>query len=301
MQITKLDDAIKEASKRPKKRIVVAYGQDEHSIEAVSRAVDLGIVEATLVADETKIGQVCQKLNIDKSKFKIVDVKQEVPAGEKAVELIRSGKGEIVMKGVISSDNYLRAILNKQKGLLPPKGVLSHIGVVEAAAYHKLILFSDGAVIPEPDFLQKVKIANYLVSFAQDLGVELPKLAVIAHTEKADPKREVCIQGALLSKMADRGQIKNCIIDGPLALDVAIDSESALIKGVKSEVAGDADCLLFPEIVSANVFYKTTTKLAKAQLAGVVVGTMVPSVLASRGDSTQTKLQSIALASLMKS
>lgn len=300
MKITKLDHAIEAAKGGEKKRIVVAYGQDAHSIEAVSRAVDLGIVEATLVADEQKIKSVCEKLKIDVAKFRIVDVPEEIPAGQKTVALIRAGEGEIIMKGVISSDNYLRAILNKQSGLLPPKGVLSHIGVVEADAYHKLILFSDGAVIPEPDFAQKVKIANYLVSFAQDLGIKEPKLAVIAHTEKADPKREVCNQAALLSKMADRGQIKGCIIDGPLALDVAIDKESAEIKGVKSVVAGDADCLLFPEIVSANVFYKTVTKLAKAQLAGVVVGTMVPSVLASRGDSTKTKLQSIALASLMR-
>ncbi len=298
--ITSLSMALEEAAKSAsKKRLVVAFGQDSHSIEATSKAIAMGIVEVTLVGDKNKILQVCQEQKIDPKIYTIVDEPEEIAAGKRAVALIKEGKGNIIMKGLISSDNYLRAILNKEKGLLPPKSVLSHIGIAQIPAYHKLLMFSDGAVIPAPTFEQKVAIANYLAQFARALGIKRPKIAPIAAIEKMQHKIPSCVEAAMLSKMADRGQIKNCIIDGPMALDVAIDKESAEIKGVKSEVAGDADCLLFNAIEAGNVFYKTVCKFAKADFAAVVMGTSVPCVLASRGDSTQTKLHSIALATFL--
>ncbi len=298
--ITSLAMALEEAAKSSsKKRLVVAFGQDSHSIQATSKAIEMGIVEVTLVGDKNKILEVCQQNKIDPKIYTIVNETEEIAAGQRAVALIKEGKGDIIMKGLISSDNYLRAILNKEKGLLPPKAVLSHIGVAEIPAYHKLLMFSDGAVIPAPTFQQKVAIAGYLAKFARALGIERPKIAPITAIEKMQHKIPSCVEAAMLSKMADRGQIKNCIIDGPLALDVAIDKESAEIKGVKSEVAGDADCLLFNAIEAGNVFYKTICKFTKAGFAAVVMGTSVPCVLASRGDSTQTKLYSIALATFL--
>ena len=298
--ITSLDMALEEASKATtKKRLIVAFGQDSHSIEATSKAIALGIVDVTLVGDKSKILEVCQKEKIDPAIFTIVDEPEEIPAGQKAVSLIKEGEGDIIMKGLISSDNYLRCLLNKEKGLLPPKSVLSHIGIVDNPSYHKLLMFSDGAVVPAPTFEQKVAIANYLAKFARSLGIQRPKIAPITAIEKMQHKIPSCVEAAMLSKMADRGQIKNCIIDGPLALDVAVSKECAEIKGVKSGVAGDADCLLFNAIEAGNVFYKTISRFTESKFAAVVMGTSVPCILASRGDSTQTKLYSIALATFL--
>jgi phosphate butyryltransferase len=201
------------------------------------------------------------------------------------------------MKGLCSTDKFLRAILNKETGLLPPKGVLSHVGVIENPNYHKLIFISDMAVIPLPEFRQKVKLAGYLVSTAKSFGIAKPKIAFIAASEQMLDSMPACIEGAMLAKMCDRGQIKGCIGDGPLALDVAIDQESVEIKKLVSPVAGDADCLLFPNIESANVFWKTNSKLAVGvRQAGFLVGVKAPCILASRADSVDVKLNSIASA-----
>ncbi len=203
------------------------------------------------------------------------------------------------MKGLIGTDKYMRAILDKEKGLLPPGGVLTHITVFETDQYHKLLVAGDVAVIPKPDLKQKIIIAKYLVKTAQVLGVDNPKLAIISANEKVNPKIESCVDASIISKMFDRKQFKSGIADGPLALDVAIDQESAKIKNIDSPVAGDADCLLFPNIECGNVFYKTMTKFVKAELGAVVVGANAPAILPSRGDNEISKLYSIAIASLL--
>ena len=221
----------------------------------------------------------------------------QLKAVAEAVRMVHDGEGDVLMKGLCSTDKFLRAILNKETGLLPPKGVLSHVGVIENPNYHKLVFISDMAVIPLPDFRQKVKLAGYLVSTAKSFGIAKPKIAFIAASEQMLDSMPACIEGAMLAKMCDRGQIKGCIGDGPLALDVAIDQESVEIKKLVSPVAGDADCLLFPNIESANVFWKTNSKLAVGvRQAGFLVGVKVPCILASRADSVDVKLNSIASA-----
>ena len=278
------------------KRMVAAWGVDSHTIEAASLASDMGFVKVTLVGDTDMIAKVCEDCKIDIAKFTIVDEKDELKAVAKAVQMVHDGEGDVLMKGLCSTDKFLRAILNKEVGLLPPKGVLSHVGVIETPHYHKLMFISDMAVIPLPDFRQKVKLANYLVSTARSFGIATPKIAFIAASEQMLDSMPACIEGAMLAKMCDRGQIK-AIGDGPLALDVAIDEEAVQIKKLKSPVAGDADCMLFPNIESANVFWKTNSKLAKGvRQAGFLVGTKVPCILASRADSVDVKLNSIASA-----
>ena len=278
-----------------RKRMVAAWAVDSHTIEAASKATDLGFVEVTLVGDADMIGKVCTEFGIDAAKFTIVDIKEELKAVAHAVKMVHDGEGDVLMKGLCSTDKFLRAILNKETGLLPPKGLLSHVGVLESPHYHKLMFMGDMAVIPLPDFRQKVKIAGYLNSVARSFGVEKPKIAFIAASEQMLDSMPACMEAAMLSKMCDRGQIPGCIGDGPLALDVAIDRESAEIKKLKSPVAGDADCLMFPNIESANVFWKTNTKLVEGVgQAGMLVGTKVPCVLASRADSVEVKLNSIA-------
>ncbi|MBR5699862.1 MAG: phosphate butyryltransferase [Bacteroidales bacterium] len=277
------------------KRMVAAWAVDAHTIEACSKAVDLGFVKVTLVGDEALIKKVCEDCKIDPAKFDIRHNPVELKAVAEAVQLVHDGQGDVLMKGLCSTDKFLRAILNKETGLLPPKGVLSHVAVIENPNYPKLIFMSDMAVIPLPDFRQKVKISGYLVEVARSFGIEKPKIAFIAASEQMLDSMPACIEGAMLAKMADRGQIRGCVGDGPLALDVAIDPESVQIKKLVSPVAGDADCLLFPNIESANVFWKTNSKLCtEVRQAGMLVGTTAPCVLASRGDTVDTKLNSIA-------
>ncbi|MDR1846638.1 MAG: phosphate butyryltransferase [Bacteroidales bacterium] len=297
--ITRLDDIINEVKAKGKKRLVAAYANDSHTIGATSMAVDLGVIDATLVGDIETIKQVCQKEGINVEKYRLVQEADEQKAANKAVELINNGEGDILMKGLCTTDKYMRAILNKEKGLMPGgKPVLSHVTVFEVPSYHKLLITSDVAIIPAPDFAQKVAITNYVINTAKVLGIVTPKVALIAATEQMSVGMQACVDGALITAMANRGQIKGALIDGPLAMDVAIDRESAEIKKLKGEVAGDADCLVWPNIEAGNVFYKTATKLAKAELAAMVVGAKVPCVLSSRGDSTKTKMYSIALAAL---
>jgi phosphate butyryltransferase len=300
MAITKLDQIIEAAKKRDKKRLVVAYGQDINTLNAVNEAANYGFVDITLIGDENIIKERCAEANIDAENFNIIHEADEMTAGKKAVAYVNEGNADFIMKGLISTDKYLKCILDKENGLMPKgkKSVLTHVMVVEAPSYHKLMIASDCAFIPEPDINQKIAIANYLISTARKLEIERPKVAVIAFTEKANPKIESCNHAAILSKMADRGQIKNADIDGPLALDVAINMEAVKIKGIKSEVAGQADCLLFPNLDAGNVYYKSMTKLVKAHAAAIVVGARVPAILPSRGDSDKSKLYSIALAAL---
>ncbi|MDO9512922.1 MAG: phosphate acyltransferase [Bacteroidales bacterium] len=299
MPITTLDQMIEVAKTKTKKRLVAAYANDSHTIEAVSNAIDLGIIEGILVGDEATILKVCKEENIDAGKFRIVQEADEQKAAVKAVELIVKGEGDILMKGLVSTDKYMRAILNKEAGLMPPKAILSHVTVAENANYHKLLIVSDVAIIPAPDLSQKIAMTNYLIKTAHALGIEKPKVAILAATEQMMPGMQACVDASIISKMGDRGQIKGAFIDGPLALDVAIDKESAEIKKVGGQVAGDADCILFPNIESGNVFYKFHTKLSGGELGALVFGAKCPCVLSSRGDSAKTKTYSIALAALV--
>ena len=299
MSITKLDQLLEVVKSKPKKRLVAAFANDEHTIEAVYRAIEAGIVEATLVGDEETIKEVCSQHHFDSSKFKIVQQADEQKAGNLAVSLINSGEGDVLMKGLLSTDKYMRAILNKETGLMPSaKAILTHVTVLEVKNYHKLLICSDVAIIPAPDLNQKIAIANFLIQTAKSLQIEQPKVAVIAATEQMLAGMPACVDAAIIAKMADRGQIKGACIDGPLSLDTAIDKESASIKKLSSSVAGDADCLLFPNIESGNVFYKSTTKLANSELGAMVMGAKVPCILTSRGDSAKSKMYSIALAAL---
>jgi phosphotransacetylase len=299
MPITKLEQMFEILKSKPKKRLVAAYAIDAHTIEAVNAAVDLGIIEGILVGTKSEIEKVCKAEGIDVNKFQIVDESDEMKATMKAVSLINEGKADFIMKGLVSTDKYMRAILNKEQGLLPPKAVLSHVTVVEVPTYKKLITVGDVAIIPAPDLSQKIAITNYVIDAAHALGIEKPKVAMIAATEQMSAGMPACVDAAIISKMCDRGQIKNALVDGPLAMDVAIDEESVKIKKLVSTVAGDADCLVFPNIESGNVFFKTCTKLAGGELAALVVGAKCPAVLTSRGDSSKTKTYSIALACMM--
>ncbi len=297
--INHLSELVTAARNLGKKRIAVAYGQDSHTIEAVYDAIKEGLVEATLFGEREKISAVCKELSIDESNFTIVDEKSDVNCVKRAVAAVVAGEADVLMKGLVSTDKYMRGILNKDAGMFPPKGTLSHVTILEMPGYHKLLTISDIAVIPLPDLKQKMKLIGYLAKTVNLLGISTPKIACIAPSEQVLPTVISSYEGAVLSKMADRGQLGRVVVDGPLSLDVAMYKEVAEHKSVKgSSIAGDPDCLLFPNIESANVFFKSATHYGQAELAAMVMGTKVPCVLTSRGDSSTSKLYSIALACL---
>ena len=297
--ITTFEQIFDELRAKPKKRLVAAWAVDDHTINAARLAVEKGIVDATLVGDQNLIQAVCKDEGIDISIFKIVHNEDETKSVAQAVDMINEGKADILMKGLCSTDKYMRGILNKERGLLPPKAVLSHVTLMSVPTYHKMLVVGDIAVIPAPDLSQKIAITNYVAGTARALGIKKPKVAIVTATEQMLPAMQACVDAAIISKMGDREQIKGCIIDGPLALDVSLSKEAVEVKKLVSPVAGDADCLVFPNIESGNIFYKANTQLVPGvRLAAIVAGAKAPCVLSSRADSIDTKLNSIALAAL---
>lgn len=296
--ITRLDDIVAAAVARGKKKMIVAYGQDTHSIGATDMAIKAGLVDVTLVGDPDEIKKSCDAEGVDINQYTIIAESDDVKAVEIAVKAVHNGEYDVLMKGVVPTDKYMRGILNKEWGLLPAGTTLSHITVLQIPAYHKLLIVSDVAVLPLPSLEQKKQIAKYLVQTANTLGIEEPKVALLAPSEQLLPKVVSSIEAAALSEMGQNGELAKALYQGPLALDVAIDPESVKIKKLTGPVAGDADCLLFPNIESGNVFFKACTKFGGAELAAMVAGPTAPCVLTSRGDTALTKKYSIALACL---
>lgn len=299
MKLERLADLFIYTKSIQKRTLVAVNAVDAHTLEAIAEAVKMGIVEGIVTGDRELINEQCDKLGIQNNVIQIIDAGSEEEAAQLAVAKVRNTPGCILMKGLISSDKFMRAILNKEFGLLPSGGVLSHVCVIDNPNYHKLMIASDVAIIPYPTIPQKIAMTSYLKQMAIDLGIDRPKIALIAPTEQVLPSLVACTDAVEIMKVAEDGRFEPAVIFGPIALDVAIDLESAQIKGVVSEVAGEADCLLFPNIDAGNVFYKMNTKLCGADQAAVVMGANVPVVLSSRGDSISTKLNSIALAALL--
>ena len=296
--ITTLKQIVEAAVERGKRRLVIAYGQDAHSIEAATMATEAGLVEAILVGEPDQIEKTCKEAGIDPSLFTIVPAEGMEHSVEVAVKMVRNGEGDVLMKGLVSTDKYMRGILNKEWGLLPPSTTLSHVTVMEIPAYHKLLTVGDVAIIPLPDMTKKKHITKYLMETANSLGIERPKVSFLAPSEQLLPKVISSVEAKELAEFGEAGEFGEGYFGGPLAFDVSIDKESADIKGLKGEVVGDADCILFPNLDAGNLFFKTVTKFAGGQVAAMVKGTTAPCVLTSRGDSSQTKLYSIALACL---
>ncbi|MDP8268064.1 MAG: phosphate acyltransferase [Candidatus Tenebribacter davisii] len=299
MAIKKLEQLIELVQKNPKKRVVIAYGQDELSILSAKKAIDLNFADFTIIGDESIIKKICKDHDIDHKLFTIINEPDEMKSGKKAMTLLNHGNGDVLMKGLISTDKLLKCIIDKENGLMIPKATLSHISIAEIPNYHKLLIFTDAAFIPRPNIEQKIAMTNYVIKAARRIGVKRPKVSIISFSEKTNPKIPSAVDGAFISKMADRNQIKNADIDGPLSLDLSIDPESLKYKGVKSCVEGNADCLVFPFLEVANVFYKTLTYFAKAKMVTYIVGTKLPVAITSRTDTLTNKLYSLAFSCLM--
>ena len=284
-----LETKIKEAAS---KKVVLAMAEESDALKAVCEASATGIIEPLLVGNTEAIKAAAAEARVDISEYKIIEAEGEKACAAKAVELIRSNEGDCLMKGKTATATIMRAVLDPEKGLRG-SGVLSHIAICNPPTYHKLLITTDSALNIAPDLKEKISIIENAVAVSHKLGVDIPKVAVVGAVEKVNPAMPATLDAALLSKMSDRGQIKNCIIDGPFALDNAISSKSCKIKGIKSEVGGDADIILFPDIEGANIFYKSLAYLTGYPMAGLIAGASVPVILTSRSDSDKIKYYSI--------
>jgi phosphate butyryltransferase len=271
--------------------IVLAGAEDIESIKAIKSTLDFGI-SAILVGNKDVIKSHLNALQVD---LPIIHSADEAESSKKAVKLINEGKANILMKGLVKTATLLKAVLNKEWGLRTGN-LLSHVAILETPGLDRLIFVTDGGMIIRPDLNQKIGIIQNAVNLAHDLGYEQPNVALITAVEVVNPDMPETLEAAIISKMADRKQIKGCNIDGPLGLDNALNLMAAQIKKVESEVAGKADILVVPDIHSGNFLGKSAVYLAKGKIAGLVVGAKVPIIIVSRADSSESKRNSIAIA-----
>jgi phosphate butyryltransferase len=297
--IKTLNDLLNKAKEKDKRTIAVASAADIPVLEATSKALKENIADFLLVGDKSEIEKVASDNNIDIKGMEILQADNPNKAAELAVKSVREGKAQILMKGKISTGGLLGQVLNKEYGLRKGKEVITHVAVFEIPAYHKLLALTDAAMNIAPDLNTKVSMINSAVGVMKALGIDKPKVAVLGAVEVVNANMPATLEAAMLSKMCDRGQIKDCYVDGPLALDNAVSKEAAEHKGIKSEVAGDADILITPDINAGNVLYKSINFLAKAKASAVICGASAPIVLTSRSDSDEAKLLSIALSTLL--
>lgn len=298
MILTSLQDIQERASKKNPQKISVAVAEDKNLLEAIKTATYKKIISPILVGNKEKIIKILSEIDFEVEKEAIVNIPDTQKAVEKATELIAERKAAILMKGLVSTGTLLKTVLKDNYGL-KKSGLLSHLALFESPYYHKLFGVTDAAMNISPSLSEKVHIINNAVNVFRKLGIEVPKVAALSAVETVNEKMEATIHDSILSIMNKRNQIKNCIVDGPLALDNAISLEAAQHKNITSDVAGDADILLAPDINSGNILYKALNFLGGAMSAAIIVGAKVPIVLTSRSDDEKSKFMSIALAKLI--
>ena len=282
-------------SEKPRK-ISVALAEDTDILIALEKARAEGFTQAILTGNEKKIIALLQKTGANRNNYEIISARNEQEAVAKAVSLVKKGDAQVLMKGLCSTAVFLKEVLDKERGLRSGK-ILSHIAVFESPNYHKLFMMSDGAMNIAPTLSEKVQITENALGAMRKLGYKKPKVAIISALEKVNAENiPSSADAAILAKMGDRGQIKNAIIDGPLAVDNALSIQSCRVKGLKSPVGGDADLCIVPNIETGNAFYKLLTIMGNSKVAGIVVGARAPIVLTSRADSEESKYLSILTA-----
>jgi phosphotransacetylase len=275
----------------------VAHPCEETALSGAIEAGAKGLIRPILVGPAAKIKEIANKHGIDLGQTRIVDAPHSHASAAKAVELVRLGEAELLMKGSLHSDELLGAVVARETGLRTARRV-SHVFIMDVPTYHKVLVVTDAAINIAPTLEDKVDILQNAIDLAVSLGVKTPKVAILAAVETVNSKMPATIDAACLCKMADRGQVKHAILDGPLAFDNAISKEAARIKGITSEVAGDPDILLVPDLEAGNILAKQLSFLANADSAGLVVGARVPVILTSRADSVRSRIASCAVAML---
>lgn len=296
--IKNFNDIIKKAQEKGPITVAVAVAQDEDVLKAVKNAFELGIVHPILVGDKKEIEKIGEKSNIDVSKFKIIDIEDNVQACKEAAKTVQRGEASILMKGFVDTSLILKAVLDKEIGLVQG-GLLSHVGVLGVQGFDRLFVVSDSAMNIAPDVEQKISIIDNSLVVAKALGNDIPKVAMLCAVEKVNKKMPATLDAAEIAKRNEEGKIKNCIIGGPFALDNAVSEEAAKHKNITHPVAGKADILIAPDIEAGNILNKSMEYFGKAKKAGIIMGAKIPIVLTSRASSEESKLNSIALAALV--
>ncbi len=294
------DDILAKLKTASTKKMSVAVAQDTHVLEAVKVAKERGIVDSILVGDKDLIEEKAKEVGMNLADYEIIDVKDTIEAARTAVSLVSSGKADIYMKGALESKDFLKSVLDKEVGLRTGRP-LSHVCVFEIPGIDRLLFLTDVAFMPYPTLEDKKVIIEYTVDVARACGVDCPKVAPLAAVEVVNPKMPVTLEAAELTRLNEAGEIKNCIVDGPLSMDLAIDPEAAQHKAgaLDRKIVGDADILLFPDIHAGNLTYKTIVRLAKVKNGNILTGTKAPVILTSRSDSVEVKVNSIALAAVV--
>lgn len=292
------NELIAKATDGEMRTISVSCAQDAPVLEAVKVAKERGIANAILVGDESKIREIAASINMDLTGFEIVNEPEVEKAALTAVQLVHDHKADILLKGMLETKTFLKSVLNKEVGLRSGK-MLSHVCVFEVEGIDRLLFFTDVAFNTYPSLDEKVTIIENCVELAKACGIETPKVAPLCAVETVNPKMQPTVDAQALTEMNQRGEIKGCEIYGPLSMDLAIDPEAAVHKGISNPVAGNADILLFPNIDAGNITYKLLVRTAKVINGNLLVGTTAPVILTSRSDDFETKLNSIALAAVV--
>jgi phosphate butyryltransferase len=290
------EELIKKVKGTPlRKRMVVAAAADEHTLEAVVYARREGIVDPILVGDKAVIREILSKMGDVIPEEDIYDEADLAAACEKAVSLVREGKADFLMKGKVDTGVVLKAVVNKEKGLGRDDGLMSHFTMFDIPGYHKILTPVDGGMVTYPTLEQKKAIIENTVGALRAMGYDCPKVGVLACIEKVNPKMPETVEARALQEMNERGEIENCIVEGPISYDCAVDKEIADFKGYEGHIAGDVDVLVAPNIHAGNIMGKIYACTCKGRLAGVVVGAKCPIVLTSRGSSAEEKYLSIVV------
>lgn len=298
--IRSFDELKATARARGPRSVAIAAANDREVIFAAHDAELQGFAESILVGDRALIERIAGEAGIDISRMTVFDEPIPRQAARKVMELVSLGHADIAMKGNVETGDFLRAALDKQFNLRIGR-LLTHIAIFEIPGFDRLIFVTDAGVVVAPTMEQKVEIVQNAIDVARALGIETPRVAVLAATEMVNPKIPNTMDAANLAKMAERGQIVGGVVDGPLALDNAISLDAAAIKGIRSDVAGSADILMVPDVEAGNVLAKAITYFAKGAMAGIVMGARSPLIVASRADPHESKLVSIALGILLAS
>jgi phosphate butyryltransferase len=295
---TQLEQFVTEAQKGRPKRVAVAAAANDLVLRSIKSAQELGLIEPLLVGPAEDIKRVAAENHLGFRDDQIVSTETTRESAARAVELVRKEEADILMKGHLHTDDFLHAVLRAEVGLRTDR-LLSHVFVMQIPMYHKLLLITDAAINILPDMVQKAAIIQNAVDMLRQLGVDQPKVAALSAVETINPKIPSTVDAACLHKMAERGQIKGALVDGPMAFDNAISLEAAREKGMNSPVAGDVDVVLVPDLDAGNILYKNLEYLANARIAGIVMGARAPIVLTSRSDPPQARVHSLALANLI--
>lgn len=277
------------------KVVALAQAEDAHSLEAVLKVVEEGFLNAFYIGKREDIHAVAGQLGHEIDDARIIDAENRAAAAAKGVELVREGKADFLMKGHMETSELLKPVVNKEKGLYNG-GVISHIAVNQIPNYHKLLITTDGGMLPYPTLEQKVSIINNAALLMNRLGNENPNVGVLCAVEKVNEKMPETVEASALKEMCASGVIKNCYVEGPISLDLALVKERAEIKGYSSPCAGEADILIVPNIHCGNILGKSLVEMAGAKMAGLVMGASCPIVLTSRGSSAEEKYNSLVLA-----